>query len=191
MAGRDPVAALAKKDGVATRKMKKTLAEATPSQAASELTPAQRAAETRAQNREVAKKQKTQDKFWDDATKILVPAYWGNNGVEKGLELAKSLSPAGVLALILVGIRTDKGPAKEGDRGSCEVSMQMRLRPSGFDRQEACEMAERGFADIRALGLLKRTALARSEFRYESYLLSAKGMKAYGIIRRSATGVAD
>lgn len=187
MAGRDSVATLAKKDGVATRKMKETLAEANPSQVAPELTPAQKAVETRAKNREVAKKRKTQDKFWSDATKILVPAYWGNNGVKKGLELAKSLSPAGVLALILVGIRSDNGPAKEGDRGSCEVSMQMSLQPSGFDRQEARELAERGFADIRALGLLKRTALARAEFPYECYLLSAKGMKAYGTIRRSAT----
>ena len=190
MSGRDPVEALTKKDNAATHRMKK-LADAAIQKAQALTTADEKkaaAAVERAATLESKKLREQQERFWNDATKILVPAYWGNCDAQDGLALARRLSPAGVLALILLGLRTDEGPAEPGNAGECEVGMQMRLRPSGFDRQEARVLAERGFSDLKELKFLKRTTAPKSDFPYGYYLLSAKGVKAYDIIRRSATG---
>jgi hypothetical protein len=71
--------------------------------------------------------------------------------------------------------------------------MQMKLRPSGFDRQEARELAERGFRELRQQKLVRafKKASANANFeqyepQLEDYVLSAKGTKWFELIERSA-----
>lgn len=158
MAARDPLTALATKDSKATKLLHKVLADS----ALTEKTPAQKAAATRAANKAEISQRKAKDKFWLDATKILVPAYWGNNGVAAGFKLAQKLSPAGVLALILVGMRNDEGPAEAGNPGSCEVSMQIKapnVRPGGGKSNGKAR-----FCRLKSTGLFEIVSRGRAEF---------------------------
>ncbi len=135
---------------------------------------------------------------WHQATKILVPAWFGQNSVEKGFKLGETFSAAGVLALVAIG-KTCRESEDSSNRRECEVGMQMRLRPSGFDREEARDLAQRGFSELRLHKLIrphKRTRNLAQEIevmskpQLEYFVLSAKGQKWFDLIERSA-GCAD
>jgi hypothetical protein len=123
--------------------------------------------------------------IWYQTTKVVVPAWFGNNDVQGGFKLGKHFTAAGLLALVCVG---KAGRRKsDTDAGSeCEVGMQMNLRPSGFDREEARELAATGFSELGELKLVKRVRKATEDFPYAYYVLSAKGQKWYDLIEKSA-----
>lgn len=123
--------------------------------------------------------------IWHQTAKVVVPAWFGNNDVRGGFKLAKHFTAAGLLALVHVG---QVGRRKsDTDTGStCEVGMQMALRPSGFNRQEARELAATGFFELRALKLVKKVKKATESFPYGYYVLNAKGQKWYELIEKSA-----
>lgn len=149
--------------------------------------------ETKRQAAEQRKREKRDSKdVWHQATKILVPAWFGQCDVRKGIKLGETFTAAGVLALVSVGQSArEKNELSTG--AQCEVGMQMMLRPSGFDRQEARELAARGFRELRQQKLIrtfkKSSASAKFEDyepQLENYVLSAKGTKWFELIERSA-----
>jgi len=142
---------------------------------------------------ELRKREKIESKdVWHQATKILVPAWFGQCDVRKGIKLGETFTAAGVLALVSVGqAAREKSEVSTG--AQCEVGMQMKLRPSGFDRQEARELSERGFRELRQQKLIRavKKASASTELgdyqpQLEYYVLSAKGTKWFELIERSA-----
>lgn len=137
--------------------------------------------------RETAAERKRREEMakdlWHQTTKIVVPAWFGNCSVEEGLKLGETFTAAGLLALVSVG--TNKGDAST-NFGSCEVSMQMSLRPSGFDRQEARDLAAKGFHELRMHKLVKMVKKARPNFDYPQYQLSKKGQKWFDLLEKSA-----
>lgn len=130
--------------------------------------------------------------IWHEATKIIVPAWFGQCDARKGIKLGETFTAAGVLALVAVGqVARERRELSTG--AECEVGMQMKLRPSGFDRQEARELAERGFQELRQLRLVRafKKASANAKLgdykpQLEYYVLSAKGTKWFELIERSA-----
>lgn len=123
--------------------------------------------------------------LWLQVTKIIVPAWFGNCSVKQGLKLGETFTAAGVLALVSVGLRARA--AKGNSQGhECEVGMQMRSRPNGFDRQEARDLAQEGFRELRAHKLVKMTEPPTDQFPYAYYKLTAKGQKWFDLIERSA-----
>jgi len=122
---------------------------------------------------------------WAQTTKIVVPAWFGQNGAREGLALSREFSPAGLLALVAVG---QAGRNKsEGSTGSeCEVGMQIKLRPSGFDRQEARDLATVGFLELRKLKFIKQVKKPSDNFPYAYYVLTVKGKKWYELIEKSS-----
>ena len=137
------------------------------------------AAAKRKRERELAKD------IWYQTTKVVVPAWFGNCDVADGLKLAKTFSPAALLALVHVG-KAGRDTSETSSRSACEVSMQMALRPSGFDRQESRELAEAGFYELGVLKLLKKVKDGTDTFPYNYYVLSAKGQKWFDLIERVA-----
>lgn len=142
---------------------------------------------------EQRKREKREAKdVWHQATKILVPAWFGQCDVRKGFKLGETFTAAGVLALVSVGqAAREKDALSTG--AQCEVGMQMKLRPSGFDRQEACELAERGFRELRQHKLVRAVKKAPISTAFEDfkpqldyYMLSVKGNKWFELIERSA-----
>lgn len=123
--------------------------------------------------------------IWHQTTKVVVPAWFGNNDVRGGFKLGKHFTAAGLLALVCVG-KAGRNKSETNSGSECEVGMQMALRPSGFDRQEARELAQTGFVELRALKLVKMVKRATDSFPYGYYVLSAKGQKWYDLIEKSA-----
>jgi hypothetical protein len=122
---------------------------------------------------------------WLQVTKIVVPAWFGQNDVIDGLRLSREFSPAALLALIAVGQAARK--TSELSSGTeCEVGMQIKLRPSGFDRQEARDLAQIGFSELKKLKLIKQVKKPTIDFPYAYYVLSVKGKKWYELIENSA-----
>lgn len=143
------------------------------------------AAKVRLTAQERNRQQELARDVWYQTTKVVVPAWFGNHDVQGGLELGKRFTAAGLLALVCVG----KAGRQQSDTHSgreCEVGMQMALRPSGFDRQEARELAKAGFLELCALKLVKRVKKATESFPYGYYVLSAKGQKWYDLLEKSA-----
>lgn len=83
--------------------------------------------------------------IWYQTTKVVVPARFGNSDVQGGFKLSKHFTAAGLLALVHVG-KEERQKSDVHSRSACEVGMQMALRPSGFDRQEARELDATGFS---------------------------------------------
>lgn len=142
---------------------------------------------------ELRKREKIESKdVWHQATKVIVPAWFGQCDVRKGIKLGETFTAAGVLALVAVGqAAREKDELSSG--AQCEVGMQMKLRPSGFDRQEARELAERGFRELRQQKLIRAVKKAPASTTFEDfqpqleyYVLSAKGTKWFELIERSA-----
>lgn len=142
---------------------------------------------------ELRKREKIESKdVWHQATKVIVPAWFGQCNVRKGVKLGETFTAAGVLALVSVGQSArEKNELSTGAQS--EVGMQMKLRPSGFDRQEARELAERGFSELRQHKLVRafKKSSASAELgdyqpQLEQYVLSAKGTKWFELIERSA-----
>lgn len=142
--------------------------------------PAPKPRRTAADRKREAEAQKD---LWLQTTKIVVPAWFGNCSVKAGFALSQKFTPAGLLAMVSVG--TTNGD-ESTNFGSCEVSMQMKLRPSGFDRQEARDLANRGFQELVSNKLVKQVKKATPEFPYARYQLSAKGKKWFDLLNRSA-----
>jgi hypothetical protein len=136
-------------------------------------------AQERKRERELAKD------IWYQTTKVVVPAWFGQCDVEGGFKLGKTFTAAGLLALVCVG----KAAREKSDFSSghaCEVMMQMNLRPSGFDRQEARDLAAEGFFELRTLKLVRQVKKPTDTFPYPYFMLSAKGQKWYDLIEKSA-----
>lgn len=121
--------------------------------------------------------------LWHQTTKIVVPAWFGNCGVKQGFVLGETFTAAGLLALVCVGRAKTESDASTG-YGASEVSMQIALRPSGFDRQEAREMAELGFIELHVHKLIKQVKKTTNGF--DCYGLTKKGQKWFDTIERSA-----
>lgn len=147
--------------------------------------------------RKLELEQKDAKDVWHQATKIIVPTWFGQNDVIDGLALGESFTAAGALALVAVGQACRE--SDEVNQGTSEVGMQMKLRPSGFDRQEARRLAERGFIELRQHRLIRLRTRRRSKAEtlgelleeldktsLETYVLSAKGEKWFSLIERSA-----
>lgn len=138
-----------------------------------------KAARERKRERELAKD------IWYQTTKIVVPAWFGNCDVDDGLKLTRTFTPAGLLALVSVG-KAGREKSELSSGSQCEVGMQMALRDSRFDRQEARTLAAVGFRELSALKLVKKVKNATDSFPYNWYVLSAKGQKWFDLIERSA-----
>jgi len=123
--------------------------------------------------------------LWLQVTKVIVPAWFGNCSVRQGFKLGQTFTAAGVLALVSVGLAARRN-SHEGKGHECEVGMQMRSRPNGFDRQEARDLAQVGFAELRAHKLVKLSQPASDEFPYAYYKLTPKGQKWFDLLERSA-----
>lgn len=123
--------------------------------------------------------------LWLQATKIIVPAWFGNCSVSQGFKLGNTFTAAGVLALVSVGL-AGRSKSHEGKGHECEVGMQMRSRPNGFDRQEARDLAARGFAELRHHKLVKLSMKNEEQPQLQYYKLTAKGQKWFDLLERSA-----
>lgn len=113
-----------------------------------------------------------------ETTKFLVPMWFGQSSVEKSLR--KQLAPEAALCLMLIGSGTDGQES--------EVGMQIRVRPSQFDRQEARLLAMMGTASLKGAKLAKRL----TDKKYEDMehvlipnVLTAKGQKLYDLVKGS------
>ena len=136
-----------------------------------------------AENRKHEAEQRTD--LWYQTTKIVVPVWFGNCGVEEGFELGETFTAPGLLALVCVGQAKTGSDASVG-HGACEVSMQMKLRPSGFDRQEARDLASEGFAQLQVHKLVKVAKKATLQFEYPYFNLTKKGQQWFDLLERSA-----
>lgn len=125
---------------------------------------------------------------WVQTTKVVVPAWFGQNGVQEGLALSKAFSPAGLLALVAVG-QAGRKKSELSTGSECEVGMQMKLRPSGFDREEASDLAAVGFSELQKFKFIKQVKKPSDDFPYAYYVLTVKGKKWYELIEKS-TGCA-
>lgn len=122
---------------------------------------------------------------WYQTTKIVVPAWFGQYDVPRGLKLSETFTVAGLLALVCVG-KAEREHVGEGKGTACEITMQLLLRRSMFDRQEACELASVGFRQLRLHKLVRQVKKPNDDFAYGYYVLSAKGRRWYELIESSA-----
>lgn len=114
-----------------------------------------------------------------------MPAWFGQCSVARGIKLGETFTAAGLLALVCVG-QAERRQA-EGESGmACEVSMQMLLRRSMFDRREAKELAAVGFNQLRKHRLVRQVKKPTHRFAYGYFVLSAKGRQWYELIERCA-----
>lgn len=95
-------------------------------------------AQDRKKERELAKD------IWQQTTKVVVPAWFGQCAVEEGFKLGKTFAAPGLLALVCIG-KAAREKSALNIVSACEVSMQIDLRPSGFDRGESRDLARAGF----------------------------------------------
>lgn len=128
--------------------------------------------------------------FGTKPRKLFVPAWFGQCDVRKGIKLGETFTAAGVLALVAVG-QAARAKSELSTGAACEVGKQMKLRPSGFDRQGARELATRGFSELRQLKLaraFKTTSGKIGDYKpeLEYFVLSAKGTKWFELIELSA-----
>lgn len=171
----------------AVTKPKKKLAPTTPPNASVKKSPALSAEEKRAARAAeraaaaAAKKAREEGNLIEyQTTKFLVPMWFGMHSVRQGFKKNCSLPPEAALCLMFIGTR---GPA-----GECEVGIQMRLRPSGFDRQEAALLASMGTASLFGAKLAKRVKPKPGDTRedvLQNNVLTAKGQKLYELVKRS------
>lgn len=123
--------------------------------------------------------------IWYQTTKIVVPAWFGHHDVTRGLRLGETFTAAGLLALVCVG-KAEREHVGKGKGSACEVTMQMLLRRSMFDRQEAYELALVGFRQLRLHKLVRQVKKPTDRFAYGYFALSAKGRRWYELIESSA-----
>jgi len=142
-----------------------------------------------AAKRELAKQKKLEQDLagdiWYQTTKIVVPAWFGFGDVEEGIKLNQTFTAAGLLALVAVG-QASRDERETSTRSACEVSMQIKLRSSVFDREEARRLAYCGFSELRQLKLVRQVTKPTKKFPYPYYVLSVKGIKWYELLERSA-----
>jgi hypothetical protein len=62
----------------------------------------------------------------------------------------------------------------------------MNLRPSGFDRQEARDLAAGGFFELKAFKLIKQVKNPTESYPYGYYVLTVSGLKLFELIEKSA-----
>jgi hypothetical protein len=147
------------------------------------------ATEAREAKKEAARRRKRERELakdlWYQTTKIVVPTWFGVPDVDEGLRLMKTFTPAGLLALVAVG-QAARDAGGKSDAGECQVGMEMRLRPSGFDREEARELAEAGFSELRQHKLIKQAKTPSERPQLTMYLLSKKGQELYNFLEKTA-----
>ncbi len=147
------------------------------------------AAEAREAKKEAARRRKRERELakdlWYQTTKIVVPTWFGVPDVDEGLRLMKTFTPAGLLALVAVG-QTAREAGGVRSPAECQVGMEMRLRPSGFDRAEAQELAEAGFSELRRHKLIKQAKSSIEDHRLTTYVLSKKGQELYNFLEKTA-----
>ncbi len=133
------------------------------------------AAEAREAKKEAARRRKRERELakdlWYQTTKIVVPTWFGVPDVDEGLRLMKTFTPAGLLALVAVG-QTAREAGGVRSPAECQLGMEIRLRPSGFDRSEAQELAEAGFSELRRHKLIKLSKKPSNNLRSTEYVLS-------------------
>lgn len=119
------------------------------------------------------------DRIAYETTKCLVPMWFGMHSVRQGFKKNRSLPPEAALCLMLIG---------SGAKGESEVGMQFRLRPSGFDREEAALLATMGTASLFGAKLAKRVKPKQGETTKDVLqlnVLTAKGQKLYELVKQS------
>lgn len=91
-----------------------------------------------------AKREREDEKLWMAVTNVVVPTYFGVDDADVGMKRAKTLPPEALLALVAIG----NGGGDSERFGSSQTGMEMMLRPSGFDRTEANDIAYAGFKKL-------------------------------------------
>lgn len=139
--------------------------------------------------REAARRRKRErelaNDLWYQTTKIVVPTWFGVADADEGLRLMRTFTPAGLLALVAVG-QTAREAREPSGVPECQVGMELRLRPSGFDRDEARELAEAGFSELRRHKLIKLAKKPSEDLRSTQYVLSKKGQELYDFLAKTA-----
>lgn len=123
---------------------------------------------------------KQRERIIYDATKILVPMWFGQSSVDKVMKRPR-LEVESALCLLIYGSTLDAG------RTTCMVSCQMTLRPSGFSRGEASTLVEEATVQLLALKLVRFTSKKQVESNeaLADIVLTSKGKKLYDLVSKS------
>jgi hypothetical protein len=138
-------------------------------------------AEARARRKREKEEAERPERLFYELTKVIVPAYFGNDDAMTSMKKAKELPPEALLCLTYVGSRKAEG--------GCEVGVQMSLRPSGFDRQEARDVAQRGFDKLKKhemISVIKTNENFDREPQLRNYKLTEKALEVFNLLERSA-----
>lgn len=139
------------------------------------------AAEVRARRKTEKAAEELPDRLFYEMTKVIVPAYFGNDDAMTSMKKAKELPPEALLCLSYIGANKDKG--------ACEVAVQMALRGSGFDRQEAQEITLRGYNKLQKqemISVIKTNENFERDGALRNYVLTEKALEVYNLLERSA-----
>jgi hypothetical protein len=116
-----------------------------------------------------------------EVSKFLVPTWFGQASYEKSIK--KPLSAQAAFCLVAVGA------SSRDTTGECEVGVQIILRPSGFDRQEARDFTEDGFRELRnrkLIVVLSNSAESKErDLQLRLFKLSAEGQRTFDLIQKS------
>ena len=111
-------------------------------------------------------------------TSVIVPIWFGHASVSKVFKKTQ-IPPESALCLILIGAA--------GQGGESVVGMEINLRPSGFDRQEAHLLAHMGTMSLLGAKMVKWVKKPKTdeEYRLFNVVLTAKGQAVFDTARRS------
>lgn len=111
-------------------------------------------------------------------TSVIVPIWFGQDSVSKVFK-GRQIPSESALCLMLIGA--------SGKGGNSVVGVEINLRPSGFDRQEAHLLAHMGTMSLLGAKMVKwvKKPQTDEEYRLFNVVLTAKGQAVFDVAKRS------